>query len=200
MTADGSRSEGFSTNVLPQAIATGYIQSGTIAGKLNGVMPAQTPSACRSLHESISGPTFLENSPFRSWGMPQQNSTTSLPRWTSPSASAWVLPCSREISRATSSARCPSSSLKRNMIAARFIGGRRDQAGKASRAAATASPTSDALARAISSIDSPVAGLQTAWRRSLVLGRRSPPTRLSIIVVRLSRAGALARRHRRTLS
>ena len=37
--ADGSRSLGLSTNVLPQAIATGNIHIGTIAGKLNGVMP-----------------------------------------------------------------------------------------------------------------------------------------------------------------
>ena len=34
--------------VLPQAIATGYIQSGTMQGKLNGVMPATTPSDWRS--------------------------------------------------------------------------------------------------------------------------------------------------------
>ncbi len=33
---------------LPQAIATGCIQSGTMAGKLNGVMPATTPSGWRS--------------------------------------------------------------------------------------------------------------------------------------------------------
>src|SRR5262245_36185910 len=45
---DGTFSEGFSTNVLPHAIATGYIHNGTIAGKLNGVMPAHTPSGCRS--------------------------------------------------------------------------------------------------------------------------------------------------------
>ena len=38
--ADGSRSLGLSTNVLPQAMATGYIHIGTMAGKLNGVMPA----------------------------------------------------------------------------------------------------------------------------------------------------------------
>jgi hypothetical protein len=31
-------------NVLPQAIATGNIHIGTIAGKLNGVIPAQTPT------------------------------------------------------------------------------------------------------------------------------------------------------------
>ena len=39
----GSRSDGFRMNVLPQAIATGNIHIGTIAGKLNGVMPAHTP-------------------------------------------------------------------------------------------------------------------------------------------------------------
>ncbi len=44
MAAEGSRSDGFRMKVFPQAIATGYIQSGTMAGKLNGVMPAQTPS------------------------------------------------------------------------------------------------------------------------------------------------------------
>nr|BFE71566.1 hypothetical protein GCM10020092_048670 [Actinoplanes digitatis] len=50
--ADGSRSLGLSTNVLPQAIATGYIHIGTITGKLNGVMPAQTPSGSRKLNTS----------------------------------------------------------------------------------------------------------------------------------------------------
>src|ERR1700689_4438114 len=45
--ADGSRSLGLSTNVLPHAIASGYIHIGTIAGKLNGVMPATTPSGWR---------------------------------------------------------------------------------------------------------------------------------------------------------
>ena len=38
-TATGSFSDGFRTNVLPHASATGNIHSGTIAGKLNGVMP-----------------------------------------------------------------------------------------------------------------------------------------------------------------
>src|SRR5450830_1285885 len=45
--AEGSRSDGFNTKVLPQAIATGNIHIGTITGKLNGVMPATTPSAWR---------------------------------------------------------------------------------------------------------------------------------------------------------
>src|SRR6476660_8156800 len=45
--ADGSFSEGLRTNVLPQASAGAHIHIGTIAGKLNGVMPATTPSGCR---------------------------------------------------------------------------------------------------------------------------------------------------------
>src|SRR5919206_496001 len=40
--ADGSFSDGFNTNVLPHAIAGAHIHMGTIAGKLNGVMPATT--------------------------------------------------------------------------------------------------------------------------------------------------------------
>src|ERR1700722_20724452 len=59
----GSRSDGLSTKVLPQTTAIGHIHSGTMHGKLNGVMPAATPSGWNSLHESIDGPTFFENSP-----------------------------------------------------------------------------------------------------------------------------------------
>ena len=40
----GSCSDGFSINALPQAIAIGNIHSGIIAGKLNGVIPKQTPN------------------------------------------------------------------------------------------------------------------------------------------------------------
>ena len=113
--ADGSFSEGFRTKVFPQAIATGYIHIGTMAGKLNGVMPAQTPSGWRSEWVSIAGPTWRENSPLRRCGMPQANSTTSMPRWTSPTASAWVLPCSAEIASAMRSVFSSRSCLKRNM-------------------------------------------------------------------------------------
>src|SRR3970282_2332834 len=42
--AEGSFSDGLRTNVLPQAMARGYIHIGTMAGKLNGVMPATTPT------------------------------------------------------------------------------------------------------------------------------------------------------------
>ena len=46
--AEGSRSDGFRTKVFPQAMATGNIHIGTMAGKLNGVMPAATPRGWRS--------------------------------------------------------------------------------------------------------------------------------------------------------
>ena len=45
--AVGSFSEGLITTALPQAIATGTNHSGTIAGKLNGLMTPTTPSGCR---------------------------------------------------------------------------------------------------------------------------------------------------------
>ena len=51
--ADGSRSLGFSTKALPQAIATGYIHIGTMHGKLNGVTPATTPSGWRIVQLSM---------------------------------------------------------------------------------------------------------------------------------------------------
>src|SRR3954469_20300327 len=47
--AEGTFSEGLSTNVLPQAIATGNIHSGTITGKLNGVIPTHTPTGWRTV-------------------------------------------------------------------------------------------------------------------------------------------------------
>src|SRR5215211_1372514 len=45
--AEGSFSDGFNTNVLPHARALANIHIGTIAGKLNGVIPATTPSGWR---------------------------------------------------------------------------------------------------------------------------------------------------------
>ncbi|MNW10387.1 hypothetical protein D3C71_2075940 [compost metagenome] len=61
---DGSRSDGLSTKLLPVAIAIGNIHIGTIAGKLNGVMPATTPSGWRMLQASMPRPTCSVYSPF----------------------------------------------------------------------------------------------------------------------------------------
>jgi hypothetical protein len=84
--------------VLPVAIAMGCIHSGTMIGKLNGVIPAQTPRGWRKENASMSVETWSEYSPLSSWGSPQANSTTSIPRITSPLASSRTLPCSEETS------------------------------------------------------------------------------------------------------
>src|SRR5919202_2918016 len=118
--ADGSRSLGLSTNVLPQAIATGCIHIGTITGKLNGVMPAHTPSGWRNEYTSTPVDTWSEKSPLSRCGMPQANSTTSSPRCTSPRASESTLPCSSETTAASSSTRAFTSSRNANSVLARL--------------------------------------------------------------------------------
>ena len=90
-------------NEFPQAIEIGNIHIGTIAGKLKGVIPAQTPSGCLTDQESIFVPTFCENSPFNKCGIPHANSTTSNPLVTDPFASSKVFPCSFETNDARSS-------------------------------------------------------------------------------------------------
>ena len=62
--ADGSFSEGFRTKVLPHASAGPHIHIGTIAGKLNGVIPATTPSGCRIEYTSTPVETCSDISPF----------------------------------------------------------------------------------------------------------------------------------------
>ncbi len=101
--ADGSFSLGLRTKVLPQAMASGNIHIGTIAGKLKGVMPATTPSGWRIAETSTRLDTDVDSSPLSCVVMPQASSTISRPRATSPSASEWTLPCSAVISSATAS-------------------------------------------------------------------------------------------------
>ena len=69
-------------------MAIGNIHIGTIAGKLNGVIPAQTPKGCLTDQLSIFVPTFSVNSPLRTCGIPHANSTTSNPLVREPFASS----------------------------------------------------------------------------------------------------------------
>ena len=50
---NGTRSDGLRMNVLPQATAYGRNHRGIIAGKLNGVMAATTPSGWRNINSSM---------------------------------------------------------------------------------------------------------------------------------------------------
>jgi hypothetical protein len=65
---------------LPAAMATGCIHSGTMAGKLNGVMPATTPRGWRRLCTSTPVEASALNSLLDAWLMPQTNSIVSRPR------------------------------------------------------------------------------------------------------------------------
>ena len=75
----GSFSDGLSTKVLPQAMAIGNIHIGTIAGKLNGVIPATTPGLANAVGVDA-GRDLLGELALHRWGMPHANSTTSMPR------------------------------------------------------------------------------------------------------------------------
>src|SRR5699024_94835 len=101
---------------VPVAMAIGCIQNGTIAGKLNGVIPATTPRGWRTVWASTPVETFSEKPPLRSWVMEVANSRVSRPRAISPLASPMVLPCSREIATAISSVASITSWRMRNRI------------------------------------------------------------------------------------
>ena len=142
----GSRSLGLRMKVLPQAMATGCIHIGTMIGKLNGVMPATTPSGSRKEKTSTPVEAWSEYSPLSRDGRPQANSTTSRPRWTSPRASETTLPCSAEMTSASSSMRSTTSCRNANMIFVRALREDCDHDSKAAPAVATASSTSPGVA------------------------------------------------------
>ena len=53
--------DGFKMKVLPQLIAVGRNQSGTINGKLKGVIAAKTPAGCRTVVSSM--PELISSKP-----------------------------------------------------------------------------------------------------------------------------------------
>ena len=101
-------------NVLPQAIANGRNQNGTIAGKLNGTIAAQTPTGWRTVSASMLRETSSRMRPCIVVGIAQAASTISIMRATSARASTSVLPISVVTERARSSRRSirPSRSAK----------------------------------------------------------------------------------------
>jgi hypothetical protein len=155
---DGSFSLGLRMNVLPATRALQNIHIGTIAGKLNGVMPATTPSGWWMEYTSTPVAACSEYPPLSSCGAPQANSTFSSPRTTSPPASVTVLPCSAETWVAISLRLASTSSRNRNITSARRDSEAARQAGNAASAAATAVRTSSAVAATTSACCSPVAG------------------------------------------
>ena len=93
--------------------------------------------------------------------MPQQNSITSSPRVTSPSASESTLPCSAVSSFATSSRRSSHELADREEELGRFASDTARHARNASFAACTAWSTSSTVAKSSAPVWRPVAGLNT---------------------------------------
>ena len=159
---EGSFSEGFKMKQLPQAIATTNIHIGTMAGKLNGVIPTQIPKGCRILQLSILLPTFSENSPLIKCGTPHINSTTSIPRVIEPIESLITFPCSSVTCAASLSISLTRSSLNLKNILDLVSGGVLDQELNAFFAEIIACSTSSLFAKLTSAIFSPKAGLYTS--------------------------------------
>jgi hypothetical protein len=155
----GSFSEGLSTNVFPHAIALANIHMGTIAGKLNGVIPATTPSGWRIENTSTPVETCSENPPLSKFGIDVANSTFSMPRWTSPAASDTTFPCCDATIRASSGLRLSRISRSLNKMSARLDSDVERHPQNASLAACTAASTSSTLAKSASWVCAPVAGL-----------------------------------------
>ncbi len=173
--ADGSFSDGFRTNVLPHAIAGAHIHIGTIAGKLNGVMPATTPTGWRIEYTSTPVETCSENSPLSSVGIPHANSITSRPRVTSPIASESTLPCS-----ATRSLAISSLSLVHELADAEQhlrAAGERDRSPRAERLLRSLHREVDLVpdARSTAPLWRPVAGLNTGSCDPSVPATVAPP-------------------------
>ena len=162
----GSFSEGFSTTVLPHAIAEATIHSGTITGKLKGVIAPTTPTGCFSECTSTPRATCSECSPFSRCTSPAANSTFSMPREISPAASESTLPCSLVRIAASSPWRSTSRWRSLKNTSARLIRPVARQPGSAADAAAIACSTSPTLAKATSCCCTPVAGLKTGPVRS----------------------------------
>lgn len=167
-------------NALPQAMATGHIHSGTIAGKLKGVIPTVTPTLCRMVVTSMSVDAPSVWAPANIDGMPHANSTTSMPRCSSPAAPERTLPCWSLMTIARSSALRFSASRNANSTVLRLDNEVRLQAPCARRADATAVSTSAAEASRTRAATTPRAGSNTSPHRSPVPGHRVSPNQWSI--------------------
>ena len=84
-------------NVLPQAIAKGRNQNGTMAGKLNGTIAAHTPTGWRIVSVSTAVATFSRIRPCIVWGIADAASIISIARPTSARASGKTLPDAMEM-------------------------------------------------------------------------------------------------------
>ena len=155
---EGSFSDGLRMKALPQASALAIIHSGTMTGKLNGVIPATTPSGSSTVCTSTPLETSRDIEPLSRWGRPQANSMFSRPRATSPAASLSTLPCSAVTAAARSGAARATRSRKRKRTAALELSEPSPHSAAASVATSTAPSTSASEASGTLAVWTPRAG------------------------------------------
>ena len=164
-------------NVLPQPIANGRNQNGTIAGKLNGTIAAQTPTGWRIVSASTLRETSSRMRPCMVVGIAQAASTISIMRATSARASTIVLPISVVTERASSSLARVEALAQREQLARardhadRAPRGQRRARGRARRRRGRRRDESGTRAST-----SPVAGLVTSSCSDDAAGVHGPPT------------------------
>ncbi len=162
---------------MPQPIANGRNQNGTIAGKLKGAIAAQTPTGWRTVSASTPRETSSMIRPCIVVGIAQAASTISIIRATSARASAIVLPISVVTERARSSRRSSRPLRRANRRRPRSITLTPRQAGSAARAASTAASRSAAVDRGTSASTEPSAGLMHLEPLGVGAGGvQAPPT------------------------
>ena len=172
----GTCLEGLTTYVLPVARAYGMNQNGTMPGKLNGAIMANTPIGRRMTSPSMPGAAPTSFSPCCRTGMPQAVSTFSSVRSISARASVRDLPFSSVMLRASRSRFSRIIPARRNSGATLLSTGVEAHAGKAARAAAMAAFVSSALDRGTSAMLSPVLGFSTSSQRAPRGSYHSPRT------------------------
>ena len=147
-------------------MAEALIHSGTITGKLKGVMQPTTPTGALIVCTSTPPATPTECSPLSRCTRPAANSTFSMPRLISPLASLSTLPCSRVMIAARSSWRSTSNWRMRKNTSARRTSPVAAHFFWAAAATAMAWLTSSVVANATRAASWPVAGLKIAPVRS----------------------------------
>jgi len=158
--AEGSRSLGLRTTVLPQAIAIALWTAGISTGKLNGLIATTTPMGKRTSIASTPRDTPGLNAP--PYQLPTEATwpSTSIARSTSAPASATVFPDSLT-TMLMSSSRASCRARRRSSITdPRCCNPSDDQTGNAARAAATALSTSADVPIAATAVSCPLVGLR----------------------------------------
>ena len=172
----GTCSDGLTMMQLPVATAKGRNQSGTIAGKLNGVIAATTPSGWRKTVGVDVGRDLLEAVAHHQRRGAARDLDALDP---APHAAARLVDrlavLGRDRPRDLLAVRS-SSSTNRNIDRARTTTGVSRQAGKAFAAACTAASRSARVESGVFAITEPTAGLWTSTNSFACAGIHLPPT------------------------